>query len=262
MRRSLWPRLDISVLTVIEVSFTKKLWNCTMMQCIKEQLKQKVQIDILLPKKKREDRIQCPYTNCHMTCRHAKLLETHITAAHTEINKSKTCPHCGKTLGVSSLHAHIKHVHTGELRLCSKCPFSTKNMSTLKNHFRVKHTSWKQSCQFCGKIVKDVKTHWRATMCGKDVDDRKVLPCPKCHVILRTNSQLKQHTKYIHEGVKDKHCLQCSYTTYSSHNLKLHVSKVHDKTPMFKNCPHCHIRSGNMNKHLAIYHIEQTQIEA
>ena len=110
---------------------------------------------------------------------------------------------------------------------------------------------------------KFLKQHFRATMCGKDVDDRKVIPCPKCPVTnFRGNTHLKRHIREIHEGIKDKHCPQCSYTTYSSYNLKMHVSKVHDKTTMYQDCHHCRVRSGNMNKHISIYHIEESQIEA
>ena len=219
-------------------------------------------------KKKESDKLTCPYTNCPVTCSHPKSLVKHIRAAHEpiEINrkvrnviiKSKICPYCEKTLGVNSVRAHIKHVHTGEMRLCSKCPFSTKRLDTLQKHFRSKHTTWKQSCEFCGKIVKGLKTHLRATMCGKDVDDRNMLPCPKCPKLVRNKSKLKQHISQIHEGVKDKQCTLCSYTTYSSHNLRLHVSNVHDKTPMFNDCPHCHTRTGNLDKHIEIYHIEET----
>ena len=148
------------------------------------------------------------------------------------------------------------------MRLCSKCPFNTTRLDSLKKHFRYKHTSWKQSCEFCGKVVKDLRTHLRVTMCGKDVDDRKKLPCPKCPIVARSENRLKRHTSQIHDGVKDKHCNQCSYKTYSSCNLRLHMSNVHDKTPMFQDCPHCHTRTGNLGKHIEIYHIEETQIKA
>ena len=82
MRRSLWPRLDISVLTVIKVSFTKKLWNCTMMQCIQQQLKQKVQVDILLPKKERGQNPMSIYKLSHdmQTCQAAR--NTHHSCSH------------------------------------------------------------------------------------------------------------------------------------------------------------------------------------
>ena len=137
------------------------------------------------------------------------------------------------------------------------CTFSTKNISTLKEHFKRKHTSYKESCEFCGRISKDIKSHLRNTMCGKVVDDRNVVSCPKCPIIFRSKYRLEWHTRHIHERVKDKQCPQCSYTTYSPHNLKLHVSKVHDKISIYKDCPHCHIRSGNLEKHIEIYHVDQ-----
>ena len=86
------------------------------------------------------------------------------------------------------------------------------------------HTSWKESCLFCGKVVKGLKSHLRFNMCGKEVNDRKMIPCPKCPRIVREESQLRQHINAIHDRIKDKLCSQCSYTIYSSHNLGLHVS--------------------------------------
>ena len=199
---------------------------------------------------KNKEKLRCPSPNCNESRLSYKFLENHKIAAHSDIKK--TCPHCGKTLGE-------QHLHTGEIQLCSKCSYSTKNNSSLKEHFKRIHTSWKESCQFCGKVVKGLRRHLRGTMCGKDVDNRKMIPCPKCLVIFRVKSKLRQHTHHVHDGIKDKHCIQCSYTTYSSHNLRLHVSNVHDKTPIvYNNCPHCHVKTGNLEKHLEIYHIEET----
>ena len=147
---------------------------------------------IFPPVNKKKERVPCQYKNCHETRKSSKSLEKHIRGAH--INKSKVCPHCGKTLGVNtSLETHITNIHTGETKLCSKCPYSSKNAGTLRKHFRFRHTAWKQSCEFCGKVVKQLDKHLKATLCGKDVDDRNVVPCPKCPVINRSLSQLRTH---------------------------------------------------------------------
>ena len=142
---------------------------------------------------KKRETMSCNYSNCLETRKHSKSLEKHIRAAHSEIETSKMCPHCGKTIAVKSLERHIINVHTGEIQLCSKCHYSTNRIDSLKKHFRARHTSCNQSCDFCGKIVKDLIRHLRATMCGKDVDDRNVVPCPKCPVINRSLSQLRTH---------------------------------------------------------------------
>ena len=156
---------------------------------------------------------------------------------------------------------HIKHVHTGETHLCSKCPFNSKNSGTLRKHFKFAHTSWKESCEFCGKIVKDLKVHLGHTMCGRDVDDRKGLRCPQCNSMQFTNIKLQRHIKTIHEGLKDKTCPNCSYKTYSSFNLKMHISNVHEKTKFIRNCPHCDIKSGNLERHIRLYHNDITEID-
>ena len=59
-----------------------------------------------------------------------------------------------------------------------------------------------QSCEFCGKVVKKLKFHSKVTMCGKDVDNRKPLQCPKCDRKVIDKSKLFKHIQYINDRVK------------------------------------------------------------
>ena len=209
--------------------------------------------------KNRKEIFTCPYPNCSAK---RKSLENHFKIRHLQkdVKKKEICPQCGKA--VKKLVEHLKRVHTEAVFQCQKCPHSTKNSSALKFHFKRVHTeSFKQSCQFCGKVFKQIKNHLKSTMCGKDVDNRQKLQCSKCERKCLDNVSLQSHMKYIHDKIKDKTCQHCSYQSYSAFNLRLHVSNVHEKISMFKNCQHCEIRTGNIEVHMTTYHNEQTILD-
>ena len=178
------------------------------------------------------------------------------------MNCRKMCPTCGITLRKqTSLSTHMRNLHTGPIHQWLKSSHTTRNIYSLKLHFHFRHTeSLKKSCEFCGKVVKDLNNHLRATMCGKDVDNRNMLQCPKCYRKMMGNSRLLKHIKNIHERIKDIQCLKCSYTTYSRLNLRLHISTVQDKTTIFRICPHCQMKTGSLEAHIATYHSEQIPI--
>ena len=214
-------------------------------------------------KKKNTEILSCPYPPCKFNCEQPSLLTSHRKAVHESIamENSKMCPTCGITLGENtSLPTHIRNLHTGPVNQCSKCSHTTRNISSLKRHFKSRHTeSMNQSCEFCGKVVKKLKFHLKVTMCGKDVDNRNLLQCPKCNRKVMDKPKLLKHIKYIHDRVKYIQCPNCSYKTYFRFNLGLHVSKVHDKVPMFRICPHCQKRTSSLEAHIATYHNEQIQ---
>ena len=207
------------------------------------------------------DTLSCPYLPCKFHCKKKSFLTKHRKTVHESITMeySKTCPTCGITLGKNTpLQTHIRNQHTGPVHQCSKCSYTNRNISYVKWHFKCRHTeSMNKSCEFCGKVVKRLKDHLKVTMCGKDVDNRKMMRCPKCDIKMMGNWKLQKHIQNIHDRVNDISCPNCSYKTYSRFNLRLHVSKVHDKSTIFRICPHCQVRTGNIEAHLATYHSEQ-----
>ena len=205
------------------------------------------------------EKLSCPYPPCKVLCKKPNSLTRHIQDVHNSMDDSKMCPTCGTILGNrNSFSNHMRLVHTGPILHCSKCSYTTRNISSLKLHFKLRHTeSMKQSCEYCGKVFKKLKKHLKNTMCGKDVDDRKLQQCPQCDRKSRNKRALRNHVQNIHNKVKDIQCPNCSYQTYNRFNLRLHVSKVHEKTTIFRNCPHCESRTGNLEAHLATYHSEQ-----
>ena len=161
------------------------------------------------------------------------------------------------------MSTHVTNAHSDQVKKCLKCPYETKNYQKLYDHTYIKHSSRmvkQQSCEFCGKVLRKLATHLKSTMCGKNIDDRKLLQCPQCKRRFIDKSSLRSHIQYIHNKVKDKDCPQCSYQTYSSFNLRLHVSKVHEKMSMFQNCPHCGKTTGNLDFHQKTYHRDQLSV--
>ena len=70
-----------------------------------------------------------------------------------------------------------------------------------------------------------------------------------------TKSSLEKHIKGVHLKIKNKHCDQCEYITYSGFNLKLHVSKMHNGKQLEKeNFSDCSKVVYNLPYHSKIYH--------
>ena len=206
---------------------------------------------------------------CGKSFKYRKVLKMHKEAMHQFSNKThilenvqlkenSLCPHCGSSFSTNStLKAHIKNLYTGVFLLCPKCEYKTRNPGTLKLHHKLRHTEEsKLSCMFCGKVVKDLQRHLKVTLCGKDKDESRKLQCQKCSSQFKLK-HLKNHMKIIHEEIKDNMCPHCSYATYSSYNLRLHVKRVHEKAEMLEQCPYCEKRSGHLKWHLDTYHSEQ-----
>ena len=67
---------------------------------------------------------------------------------------------------------------------------------------------------------------------------------------------LKAHMSKIHNSAKSNKCDQCSYKTYTSYNLKLHVASMHQGPKLVKeSCPHCKKETTNMKLHMNTYHV-------
>ena len=193
-------------------------------------------------------------SHCSFTAKKKTTLRRHIVQHHN--NEKLICTFCGAGLGSKpSLYLHVKHVHTGEKRPCPKCSFSTRNAGTLRKHFVLRHTDSGETCSFCGNVYKNIKFHQKVSMCGREVDDREKFPCQSCGKVVVGKQRLKKHIEQVHEHKKDRKCDQCSYATYSSFNLRLHVTKVHEGSDLkYEMCKFCDRTSSNMKLHVSTYH--------
>ena len=148
----------------------------------------------------------------------------------------------------ASLNMHIARVYgEQEIVKCTKCDFQSRRKSYVERHFKRKHTQENQkACQVCGDVFKDLKTHLKRTGCGGEVEKIQYL-CDLCSKTFWSKDTLTKHIKGIHKKIKDRKCLQCSYATYSTCNLRLHLSKMHGGPSMAKTiCPHCVKETTNM----------------
>jgi len=164
--------------------------------------------------------------------RHLK--KKHSQKRHTKNTKEDKvpCPHCGIIYSSHSyLPYHISRAHgEHEKKKCEKCDYETRVSYDMDNHWKRQHTEdWTQTCEFCGGVFKQIKNHLKRGNCGNQDGHIKVekFPCSQCGKLFSSKDRRKRHVKDIHDGVRNKKCISCSYATYSNSNLKLHVSKMH-----------------------------------
>ena len=198
---------------------------------------------------------------CDISKDDKRKLDYHIEAEHQE---DIACPQCGILCRTQMLlTAHIKRDHLEKVFLekvsekCAKCDYRTHLPIEMKGHFKRRHTdATKETCQHCGEVFKGLRKHLMRTGCGGEMVIKKE-PCSSCDKVFNFKQALKMHVKKAHEKVKDKHCQYCSYETYSSFNLKLHVTKMHLGSKLEKKaCPHCTKVTTNLNYHINIMHNE------
>lgn len=192
---------------------------------------------------------------CQNESRDQTSLDIHVESKHQE---NIPCPKCGQMYASKqSLNGHNARVHSDkEPKKCTNCDYKTHFASELKVHFKRTHTEdTKKTCQYCGDIFKDLKSHLHRTGCGGQIIERKKVPCDRCSKEFNTKINADKHKKDIHGGVKDKKCRQCSYATYNSFNLKLHISKMHLGSGLGKEvCLYCDKTTTNLKYHKKMYH--------
>ena len=184
-------------------------------------------------------------------------LNKHIEAKHGE---DTSCHYCARQFStMTSCNQHIRTAHEGELIKCSKCEYTCVFKANMNKHFLRIHTEQnKVTCQYCGEVFKDIKRHIERTNCGQEGVQKKLAKCDQCDKTFSCGSKMREHKKAIHSGIRDQLCGQCSYSTYSRYNLKLHIAKVHMRTGLVKEqCPYCEKESTNIAYHIKLYHSEQ-----
>ena len=192
---------------------------------------------------------------CQNVSRDKTSLDIHVESKHQE---NIPCPKCGQMYASKqSLNGHNERVHSDkEPKKCTICEYQTHFASELKVHFKRTHTEdTKKTCQYCGDVFKDLKSHLHRTGCGGQTIDRKKVPCDRCSKEFNTKINADKHKKDIHGGVKDKKCTKCSYATYNSFNLKHHISKMHLGSGLGKEvCLYCDKSTTNLKYHTRMYH--------
>ena len=189
----------------------------------------------------------------------AKMFTEVQLRVHKRLNHEqpkKQCPLCPAK--VQMLRVHMENCHTGELRTCTACPFTSRRKADIDVHYRKMHTDLnKQTCHGCGEVFKKLKAHLQRTKCGTGFKAEANVPCPHCPKMFTHKMGVDKHINAIHLQIKNKHCQFCDYRTYNMFNLNLHIANRHKGEKMEKQqCSHCDKVVMSMDWHLKIYHPE------
>ena len=77
----------------------------------------------------------------------------------------------------------------------------------------------------------------------------KLHKCEHCVKAFDTATDLKRHTKTVHEKEKDCVCPHCAKAFGEKGNLNVHIRNVHDKIRAFK-CEHCNHQAFQTKREL------------
>ena len=155
----------------------------------------------------------------------------------------------------SIVKAHLLNVHKigGQPYHCAQCDYTTHSKYYLQAHQK-RHKETYKTCPECGRQVKFLDYHISRGQCGNQKKAR--LPCDVCGKDFSSKDGLRRHKSDIHSGGKKHGCDLCVYRTYSSFNLKLHISKMHTKQPLEVVCEVCNKKTMGIDVHMKICHFD------
>ena len=200
-------------------------------------------------------------TECGEKFKTVLKLNHHTARAHPHLGMpgKEMCASCGKYF--RSLDQHLCTSST----IKETCPYSGCDYVGIRRNLKIHMESHQKvlvNCPSCGKETRDLRTHLYASQCHIPEKERVkvVVKCDTCfkefshRSATHANLILKRHIKNIHEQVRDVHCDQCSYKTYTKCNLYVHVKRMHEGRPYKEQCPHCPKVVVNLEWHIKRNH--------
>ncbi|XP_022831470.1 zinc finger protein 32-like [Spodoptera litura] len=190
------------------------------------------------PRMEGEKRYSC--TICNKSFTRLYGLQYHM-ARHSDTMRNYLCAKCGKSFHTSGgLRQHLKsHRDIAQFK-CGFCHKTYKSRQSLKEHFRVAHSSNRKLyvCVTCGKrftarstLNMHVKTH-----------NGEKYACPHCPKTYTRAAYLKAHS-LVHTGVGKPRPFVCTYkgcerSFPSKYSLTVHTAHTHTKERPHK-CDFC-----------------------
>ncbi|KAJ2941798.1 hypothetical protein O0L34_g10604 [Tuta absoluta] len=188
----------------------------------------------------------CDY--CNKKCKGRRTMEKHIFNNHT----THACPECPLTFSSPSRlkqHFDLKHkVSRTEASYCVKCDRQFDNVPQFRNHLNssMAHREERSKepkkvtyqCPACPNVYAkgySMKNHY-----NKVHANQARYNCTDCEKIFLTNSKLKEHIKYHHEGHERERnhiCTICGRAFTQKQVLIKHM-RTHTGERPFE-CPHC-----------------------
>ena len=172
------------------------------------------------------------------------------------------CRQCGLKIPPRSLSSHIEIQHTPALLQCPNCDYVNKNKSYIRRHYNLIHNI---ECNICGNIFKNIKLHLLSTICGKELNHSNVY-CVICRDIFRNKSELKTHTRKVHDTAKIQgenqlvpvlNCQYCGKQTSASY-MKMHIKYKHFSALLkCSKCEYTNCRKTEVKKHFKNAHTEK-----
>lgn len=183
---------------------------------------------------------------CSYETNYEPYLRRHNLTHNTAV-KQFECSICNMTFARNStLKSHFKNKHTksaidNEYK-CSECSYQANSRYKIRSHLQ-RHTGIKQyQCDIC--LMKfSFKSGLTAHMKGKHIDNVQY-NCSQCSYHATYKSCLTQHLK-THSDLRPFECGICTKTFKKKDLLKLHVNNVHTEyhEKEFK-CLHCSYRTN------------------
>ena len=232
---------------------------------------------------------------CHMSKYHPdKIVPDECEVQEKTGTTNQECSKCGKPfddLIVLAGHFNREHDRIDNRYHCPICPKEITQFPQLTLHMKSAHLGLKKKCNECNKVfsLNSYRQHMKSSVC-KSSDE--VLHCDQCNYSSRVQrnymkhikmmhkkrnflcdqcdkkfaefGKLKQHKKWVHEGIKNvkKECNLCSKVFLHPNKYVQHYQTIHGETPpeyiakqiMCDQCPSVFLQKASLQKHVDIAH--------
>jgi len=153
-------------------------------------------------------------------------MAAHFTQEHPDLSKT-ACPECLELVGREGLRRHIirKHHTAGKPKVCDICARVCSSERELKVHMEDHQGIVGTVCPICGQSFAQRKGFERHIARNHQPRD---IGCLHCEQKFENKDQASRHLA-MHSGYKPFKCHSCSYRSYKTYNVRIHVKKTHGK---------------------------------